>query len=57
MHTIKSKLIPAMVCGFVLIGASGAALAQDDGSERKTKETVAMSQQVYEKLAEAQELI
>jgi tetratricopeptide (TPR) repeat protein len=56
MHRFKSKLIPAMVCGFLLIGASGAALAQD-GSERKTKETVAMSQQVYEKLAEIQELI
>lgn len=57
MHRFKSKLIPAMVCGFLLIGASDAVLAQDDGSERKTKETVAMSQQVYEKLAEVQELI
>lgn len=56
MHRFKSKMIPAMVCGFLLIGVSGAALAQE-GGERKTKETVAMSQQVYEKLAEIQELI
>ena len=57
MHRFKSKLIPAMACGFLLIGVSVAALAQDDGSERKTKETVAMSQQVYELLTEIQELI
>jgi len=30
---------------------------KDDGKERKTKETVAMSQQVYEKLVEVQELV
>ena len=29
----------------------------DDGSDRKTKETVAMSQQVYESLVEVQELV
>lgn len=57
MHRFKSQLIPAMVCGFLLIGAAGAALAQQEGGERKTKETVAMSQQVYEKLAEVQERI
>jgi tetratricopeptide (TPR) repeat protein len=56
MHTLKSKLIPAMACGLLLIGMSGAVLAQE-GGERKTKETVAMSQQVYELLAEIQELI
>ena len=30
---------------------------EDDGSDRKTKETVAMSQQVYEALTEIQELV
>ena len=33
------------------------ALAQKDGSDRKTKQTVAMSQKVYEKLIETQEFI
>jgi tetratricopeptide (TPR) repeat protein len=32
-------------------------LAQDDGSERKTKQTVAMSQKVFEQLTEVQELM
>lgn len=59
MDRFKATLIPAMVCGFLLIGVSAVALAQEGqgGEERKTKETVAMSQQVYEKLAEIQELI
>ncbi len=33
------------------------AIAQDDNKERKTKETVAMSQQIYEKLMEVQEAL
>jgi tetratricopeptide (TPR) repeat protein len=38
--------------------ASTLVMAQeDDGSDRKTKETVAMSQQVYEALTEIQELV
>lgn len=59
MDRFKAILIPAMVCGFLLVGVSAVALAQEGqgGEERKTKETVAMSQQVYEKLAEIQELI
>ena len=59
MDRLKAKLIPAMVCGFLLLGVSTAAQAQEGqgGEERKTKETVAMSQQIYEKLAEIQELI
>jgi tetratricopeptide (TPR) repeat protein len=45
-----------MLCSFLLVGAS-TALAQEGGEERKTKETVAMSQGVYEKLAAIQELL
>ena len=56
MHRFKSKLIGAVLCGVLLAGSAGQAMAQDD-SERKTKETVAMSQQVYEQLAAIQELI
>jgi tetratricopeptide (TPR) repeat protein len=56
MDRFKSKLIGAVLCGVVLAGLSGQVMAQD-GSERKTKETVAMSQQVYEQLSEIQELI
>jgi len=56
MDRFKTSLIGAVLGGFLLAGLPGAAWAQDD-SERKTKETVAMSQQVYEKLAEIQEMI
>lgn len=56
MQRFKNRTIHVLLCGFLLAGVSGVALAQDDG-ERKTKETVAMSQQVYEKLAEVQEMI
>jgi tetratricopeptide (TPR) repeat protein len=56
MDRFKSKLIGAVFCGVLLAGLSGQVLAQD-GNERKTKETVAMSQQVYEQLSEIQELI
>ena len=35
----------------------GMVFGQDEGKERKTKETVAMSQAVYEQLAAIQELI
>jgi tetratricopeptide (TPR) repeat protein len=56
MDRFKSQLIGAVLCGVLLAGLSGQAMAQDD-QERKTKETVAMSQQVYEKLAEIQEMI
>ncbi|MGD9021617.1 MAG: hypothetical protein PVF46_07445, partial [Lysobacterales bacterium] len=37
--------------------SSPAAFAQDDKKERKTKQTVAMSQPVYEALLEIQELL
>jgi tetratricopeptide (TPR) repeat protein len=58
MDRFKSTLIGAVLGGLLLAGLSGQALAQSQKDEgRKTKETVAMSQQVYEKLTEIQELI
>jgi len=57
MDKFMSKLIIAIISGTLLLGASGSAFAQKKESEKKTKETVAMSQQVYEKLAEIQEMI
>lgn len=56
MHRFISKLIVAVVTGAMLMGAAGTAMAQKE-SKKKTKETVAMSQQVYEKLTEIQEMI
>jgi len=50
-----SKLIATVFTGALLLGAAGAAFAQE--KEQKTKETVAMSQSVYEDLTEIQELI
>lgn len=50
-----SKLIVAITTVALLLGASGSVLAQE--KEQKTKETVAMSQAVYEDLTEIQELI
>jgi tetratricopeptide (TPR) repeat protein len=51
-------LIVAFVSCLLLVGAVGNSMAQDsDKKERKTKETLAMSQQVYEKLTEIQEMI
>jgi tetratricopeptide (TPR) repeat protein len=56
MDRFKNTLLHSIIAGFLLAGAGTVAWAQD-GEERKTKETVAMSQQVYEKLAEVQEMI
>ena len=56
-----TKFIVALMTAVLVIGSASTALAQvqrkDDKKEQKTKETVAMSQQVYEKLSEIQELI
>jgi hypothetical protein len=53
MHTLKSKLIPAMACG-----SCRRRVRRRAAQERaQTKQTVAMSQQVYEKLPKVQELI
>jgi tetratricopeptide (TPR) repeat protein len=56
MNKFMSKLIVAAISSTMLLATMGTALAQDR-EEKKTKETVAMSQQVYEKLTEIQELI
>jgi len=55
-----SKLIVAITTVALLLGASGGVIAAEDSAkerEQKTKETVAMSQAVYEDLTEIQELI
>jgi len=58
MYRFKSTVIGAVLCSFLLGSLAGPAMAQvKKEEERKTKETVAMSQQVYEKLAEIQEMI
>ena len=54
MKKFMSKLTIALMTALLI---SGTALAQNKEDEKKTKETVAMSQQVYEKLTEIQELI
>ncbi|HMB58397.1 MAG TPA: tetratricopeptide repeat protein [Xanthomonadales bacterium] len=47
----------ATIAGLLLFSLTPFVLAQDDGSDRKTKQTVAMSQQVYEQLTEVQEFV
>ena len=56
MERFKSTLFKAVLGGFLLVSVAGPTLAQDK-DERKTKETVAMSQQVYEQLTAIQESI
>jgi len=56
MERFKSSLCKVVLSGFLLLTVSGLAVAQDK-QERKTKETVAMSQQVYEQLTAIQEMI
>jgi len=58
MGRFMSKLIVAIVAGALLLGSAGEVFAQNKKDEtRKTKETVAMSQAVYEKLTEIQEMV
>ena len=52
----KIRLVPALTTIFSVMLAT-TAIAQEDEKERKTKETVAMSQQLYESLVEIQELV
>jgi len=52
----NNRLVPVLSAVLSVMLAT-TATAQDDGKERKTKETVAMSQQVYEALVEVQELV
>ena len=56
MTNIARKVFVALTA-LILVLTSVSALAQRDDKEKKTKETVAMSQQVYEQLTEIQELI
>lgn len=56
MHTqLRSKLFFTSVVSALLLIAAVPAIAQDD--ERETKQTVAMSQQMFEKLTEVQEFV
>ena len=59
MERYVSKLIIAVITGILLVGTVSDVFAQKkrDGSQKKTKETVAMSQSVYEDLTEIQELV
>lgn len=61
MKRFLSKLIVAVLAAAMALGTAGGAVAQTakagQEKDRKTKETVAMSQQVYEKLVEIQEQI
>jgi len=61
MDRFTSKLIVAIFTGVMLLGSTGEVIAQkgakDAAEKKKTKETVAMSQAVYESLTEIQELI
>ena len=57
MNKFKMKLIIACFLSVCLAGISSHTLAQDKDKGKKTKQTVAMSQKVYEKLTEIQELV
>lgn len=58
MKKYLSRFIVALLVGVLVLGTAGSAMAQvQKKEEKKTKETVAMSQQVYEVLVEVQELI
>ena len=58
MKKYLSRFIVALMAGILVLGTAGSAMAQVEKKEdKKTKETVAMSQQVYEVLVEVQELI
>lgn len=57
MNKLRQVLIAGAMTLSCLTLVSSHAMAQDDGSDRKTKETVAMSQQVYEALTEIQEMV
>ena len=58
--SIRNTLLVPTCTALLSVLLASSAVAQrsdDDSSERKTKETVAMSQPVYEALVEAQELV
>jgi len=53
----RRRLINSLLLALALGFAVQAALAQEDQQERKTKQTAAMSQKVYEELTAVQELV
>jgi len=55
--TNSARKVFVALTALALVMTSVSAFAQRDDGEKKTKETVAMSQQVYEQLTEVQELI
>jgi len=55
--TNSARKVFVALTALALVMTSVSAFAQRDDGEKKTKETVAMSQQVYEQLTEIQELI
>ncbi len=57
MNKFTMKLIVAVFLSICLAGVSDHAFAQNKNKGKKTKQTVAMSQKVYEKLTEIQELV
>ncbi len=59
MDRFISKLVVAIITGTLLLGSASDVFAQrnKEKSEKRTKETVAMSQAVYEDLTEIQELV
>lgn len=58
MYKLKTNLIITAVLSFCLAGISSQSLAQAKKQQaQKTKQTVAMSQKVYERLTEVQELV
>lgn len=57
MDNLTIQRIGLILAGILLLCTGTAALAQEKKEERKTKQTVAMSQQVYEKLTKVQELV
>ena len=57
MHRFTRNLIVATLAGSLMASVPATLLAQEKKDDRKTKQTVAMSQQVYEKLQEIQELV
>jgi tetratricopeptide (TPR) repeat protein len=57
MENTIANFTRLICCGLVLLSCCTLAYAQQKEEERKTKQTVAMSQQVYEKLTKIQELV
>jgi tetratricopeptide (TPR) repeat protein len=57
MKRFTSILTAALITAVLVTVGAGTAFAQSEEKSQKTKETVAMSQQVYEKLMEVQEHI